>query len=40
MRIMKSILIAYDSSECADAIITELRHVGLPAQLEAHVISA
>ncbi len=39
MRIMKSILIAYDGSECADAIITELRHVGLPAQLEAHVIS-
>lgn len=39
MEPMKSILIAYDGSECADAIITELRHVGLPAQLEVYVIS-
>ena len=37
---MKTILIAYDGSECADAIITELRHVGLPSKLDVNVISA
>jgi nucleotide-binding universal stress UspA family protein len=36
---MKTILIAYDGSPCADAILTELRHVGLPLQLNVHVIA-
>ena len=36
---MKTILIAYDGSECSDAIIAELHRAGLPSQLEAHVVS-
>ena len=36
---MKTILIAYDGSPCADAIITELRHAGLPSALAVHVIA-
>lgn len=36
---MKTILIAYDGSACADSIVTELRHVGLPARLNAHIIA-
>lgn len=36
---MKTILIAYDGSECSDAIIAELQRAGLPSQLEAHVVS-
>lgn len=36
---MKTILIAYDGSECSEAIIASLKHAGLPAQLEAHVVT-
>lgn len=36
---MKTILIAYDASECADAIFTELQHAGLPKQLRAQVVA-
>ena len=36
---MKTILIAYDGSPCADAIITELRHSGLPTPLDVHVLA-
>lgn len=36
---MKTILIAYDGSACADAIITELRNAGLPTPLDVHVIA-
>ncbi len=36
---MKTILIAYDGSECSEAIIAELARAGLPARLEAHVVS-
>lgn len=36
---MKTIVIAYDGSECAEAIFTELQRAGLPAQVKAHVVS-
>ena len=36
---MKTILIAYDGSECSEAIITELQHAGLPPELDAHVVA-
>jgi len=36
---MKTILIAYDGSECSEAIFTELQHAGLPPQLAAHVVA-
>lgn len=36
---IKSILIAYDGSECSEAIFTELQHAGLPPQLDAHVVA-
>lgn len=36
---MKSIVIAYDGSECSEAIFTELQHAGLPPQLDAHVVA-
>lgn len=36
---MKTILIAYDGSECSEAIFTELQHAGLPPQLGAHVVA-
>ena len=35
---MKTILIAYDGSECSEAIFTELQHAGLPPLLDAHVV--
>ena len=37
--IMITILIAYDGSECSEAIIDELHRAGLPSQVEAHVVS-
>ena len=36
---MKAIVIAYDGSECSEAIFTELQHAGLPPGLDAHVVS-
>ena len=36
---MKTILIAYDGSECSEALIAELQRAGLPSQVEAHVVS-
>ena len=36
---MKTIIIAYDGSECSEAIFTELQHAGLPLQVEAHVVA-
>ena len=36
---MKTILIAYDGSDCSEAIITELERAGLPSKLEAHVVA-
>ena len=36
---MKNILIAYDGSECSEAIMTELQRAGLPSQLKAHVVA-
>lgn len=36
---MKTIVIAYDGSECSEAIFTELQHAGLPPRLTAHVVS-
>ena len=36
---MKSIVIAYDGSECSEAIFTELQRAGLPGQLDAHVVA-
>ena len=36
---MKTIVIAYDGSECSEAILTELQHAGLPRELDAHVVS-
>ena len=36
---MKTILIAYDGSECSEAMISELTRASLPSQLEAHVVS-
>lgn len=36
---MKTIVIAYDGSACAEAIFTELQHAGLPPQLNAHVVA-
>lgn len=36
---MKTIVIAYDGSECSEAIFTELQHAGLPPQLDAHVVA-
>lgn len=36
---METTLIAYDGSECSEAIITELKHAGLPAQFKAHVVA-
>ncbi len=36
---MKTIVIAYDGSECSEAIFTELQHAGLPPRLDAHVVA-
>ena len=36
---MKTILIAYDGSECSEATISELTRAGLPSELQAHVVS-
>lgn len=36
---MKTIFIAYDGSECSEAIFTELQHAGLSPQLTAHVVA-
>jgi nucleotide-binding universal stress UspA family protein len=36
---MKTIIIAYDGSECSEAIFTELQYAGLPPELDAHVVS-
>jgi nucleotide-binding universal stress UspA family protein len=36
---MKTIVIAYDGSECSEAIFIELQHAGLPPQLDAHVVA-
>jgi nucleotide-binding universal stress UspA family protein len=36
---MKTIVIAYDGSECSEAIFTELRHAGLPPIVNAHVVA-
>lgn len=36
---MKTIIIAYDGSEGAEAIFNELQHAGLPSQVDAHVIA-
>jgi nucleotide-binding universal stress UspA family protein len=36
---MKTIVIAYDGSECSEAIFTELQRAGLPPQLDAHVVA-
>lgn len=36
---MKTIVIAYDGSECSEAIFTELQHAGVPEQLDAHVVA-
>ncbi|HET6513444.1 MAG TPA: universal stress protein [Candidatus Kapabacteria bacterium] len=34
------VLIAYDGSECSDIALSDLRNAGLPAQCEAHIVSA
>ncbi len=36
---MKTIVVAYDGSDCSEAIFTELQDAGLPSQLTAHVVS-
>ena len=39
MKGISKILIAYDGSACADAALVDLRHAGLPASLEAVVLT-
>src|SRR4051812_13155747 len=33
------LLVGYDGSPCSDAAVADLRHAGLPAQVEATVVS-